>query len=278
MAWDKKLLATCKAFMQDQSKLELYRDYRDYLDPNQVRYFIWYVEDQIEAWRLDLSPEDYLYEWLMNDQETDWFRQYELEQYQEAFYNPFMEQHPEYQWQEDEVDEILWDIMYGLDMYDANVKHFDKGYNFYLLTNPENTLTVIDYPYKRFPEKYFKQLKVSQWWTEWSKAMCTLYDWAYWTLWICVHLNISLFEMVNIMKSKTLTVRKWSSIYLFNPFDWSGWCDTELILDWKFKFDLAEICVWIDWAKYGPRWYTPQEVYDWYHSVFDKNKVLSTYK
>lgn len=48
MARDQKLYDTCKEWMQKQDKLELFRDYNDYLDDDQVKKFISYVEDRIE--------------------------------------------------------------------------------------------------------------------------------------------------------------------------------------------------------------------------------------
>ena len=66
-----------------------------------------------------MDPEDYLYERFVN--ESNWFNDYEFEQYYEAFRKPFMDEHPEIEDQEDEVDEILRDLMYTLDMYDADI-------------------------------------------------------------------------------------------------------------------------------------------------------------
>ena len=74
-----------------------------------------------------------------------------------------MEQHPELADQEDVVDEILRELMYDMDMYDADIKHFDKDYNFYLLTDPEKTVCIRDYPYSfNYRNKYYQSLKLSQ--------------------------------------------------------------------------------------------------------------------
>lgn len=268
---DEKLLSTCREWMSKQDKLYLYRDYRDYLEPDQVKEFIWYVEDQIKEWRY-MSPEDYLYEWFTNEQ--DWFNEYELDQYYEKFRWPFMEQHPELADQEDVVDEILRELMYDMDMYDADIKHFDKDYNFYLLTDPEKTVCIRDYPYSfNYRNKYYQSLKLSQWWTESMKSMQTLLDWAYDYLWVCIHYNTNLFNFINMLKAKRLTVKKWSAVYLFNPYNGSGWCETDLERDWSFNLKLDEIGLGVDWARHWPWWYTPNEVYGWYHPYFDKNKI-----
>ena len=53
--------------------------------------------------------------------------------------------------------------MYDMDKYDANIEHFDKDYHFYLLTDPERTVCIRDYPYSfNFREKYYQSLKLSQ--------------------------------------------------------------------------------------------------------------------
>lgn len=266
-----KLKSICEEWMKKQDKLTLWRDYRDYLDDDQVRDFIWYVEDQMKDNRY-MDPEDYLYERFVN--ESNWFNDYEFEQYYEAFRKPFMDEHPELEDQEDEVDEILRDLMYTLDMYDADIRHRDKDYNFYLLTDPERTVCIRDYPRSfNYRNKYYQSLKVSQWWTENMKSMQTLFDWAYDYLWICIMYNCSLFDFINLMRAKRLTIKKWSAVYLFNPYNWSGWCETDLERDWSFNLKLNEIGLGVDWARHWPWWYTPQQVYDWYHPYFDKNKI-----
>lgn len=272
-----KLKSICEEWMKKQDKLTLWRDYRDYLDDDQVRDFIWYVEDQIKEWRY-MSPEDYLYEWFVN--EWSWFNEYEFDQYYEAFRKPFMEQHPELEDQEDEVDEILRDLMYTLDMYDADMDHRDNDYHFYLLTSPGKTVDILDYlrPVNVTRYKYFKSLKLSQWRkeTDPKSPLQTLFDWAYGCLWICIHYNWSLFDFINLMKAKRLTIKKWSAVYLFNPYNGSGWCETDLERDWSFNLKLNEIGLWVDWARRWPWWRTPSDVYWWIHSYFDKNKI--TYK
>jgi len=45
---DKTLLQHCKDWMSKQDKLTLWRDYRDYLEPDQVKEFLSYVETEIE--------------------------------------------------------------------------------------------------------------------------------------------------------------------------------------------------------------------------------------
>jgi len=270
---DEKLLSVCKDWMSKQDKLELFRDYNDYLDDNQVRDFIWYVEDQIKQKRY-MDPEDYLYEWFVNEQ--DWFNDYEFEQYYEAFRKPFMEEHPELADQEEEIDEILRDLMYDMDMYDSDVKHFDKDYNFYLLTDPCLTYELYDwsYPFIETKHKYIKYLQASQKWTANSTSMLELTRSGWYNgLWICIMLNISLFDMINIMRAKQLTVKKWTDIYLFNPYIWTGWDTTELTSDWTFRLNLDEIGFGVDWARHWPRGYTPDEVYWRYHPAFNKNRI-----
>ena len=109
-----------------------------------------------------MDPEDYLYEWFTNEQ--DWFNDFEVENFVDTFREPFIEQHPEYEDQEDEADEILRELMYDMDKYDANIKHFDKDYNFYLLTDPEKTYELYDgsYPFIETKHKYLKSLQRSQ--------------------------------------------------------------------------------------------------------------------
>lgn len=271
MARDQKLYDTCKEWMQKQDKLELFRDYNDYLDDDQVKKFISYVEDRIEQWDI-LEPEDYLYDWFT---EQWWFNDYENDWFYDKFMKPFEEQYGEEEWFDyNEAYEILRDLMYEMDLYDSDIKHFDKKYNFYLLTDPERTLTIYDYPYSiAFKWKYFNSLKRSQWWTDNCSSMRTLFDWAYDYLWICIHINYYLFDFINILKAKRLTVKKWSAVYFFEPFNWSWWCETELTSDWSFNLKLKEIWFWVDWARRWPRGYVPEEVYWWVHSYFDKNII-----
>ena len=279
---DETLLNTCKAWMSKQDKLELFRDYRDYLEPDQVKEFLSYVETEIEKWNL-LEPASYLYDWFCyeNRWAWDWFNSYEHDSFYEAFVKPFIEQHPEYEDQEDEVDEILRELMYDMDLYDSNIEHFDKDYNFYLLTDPEKTYELYDgsYPFIETKHKYLKSLQRSQWRTANSKSMLELTRSGWYNgLWICIMLNTSLFDIINIMKSNRLTVRKWTDVYMFNPYIWTWGDTTELTSDWTFKFILKEIWVWVDNARKWPWWYTPEEVYWRYHPAFDKNKVLSHFK
>ena len=118
-----------------------------------------------------MSPEDYLYEWFTNEQ--NWFNEYESDQYYETFRKPFMEEHPELENQENEVDEILRDLMYTLNMYDSNLRHFDKECNFYLLTDPCKTYELYDeqIPFVQYKHKYLKSLIASQNWTANSDSM-----------------------------------------------------------------------------------------------------------
>lgn len=266
--------------MSKQDKLTLWRDYRDYLEPDQVKEFLSYVETEIEEWRI-LEPEDYLYDWFTWEQNYNWFNTYEHDSFYEAFVKPFIERSPKYEDREDEVDEILRDLMYDMDLYDSNIEHFDKDYNFYLLTDPEKTYELYDeqIPFVEYKHKYLKSLQRSQSRTANSNSMSYLLHsgWYNW-MWICIMLNISLFDMINIMKSNRLTVRKWSDVYMFNPYIWTWGDTTELTSDWTFNFNLKEIWVWVDNARKWPWWYTPDEVYWRYHPAFDGNKVLSHFK
>lgn len=266
-----QLKQVCTDWMKKQDRLELYRDYRDYLSDDQVKEFLSYVETEMEDWYY-CDPESYLYSWFTDKQ--DWFNEYERQQYYDHFRWPFMEQHPELEEQEDEVDEILRELMYDLDLYNADIKHWNKSYNFYLLTDPSLTLWISDYPSSfTFRNKYYQSLKASQWWTENMNSMQTLLDWAYGYLWVCIHHNADLFDFINIMKAKRLTVKKWSAVYLFNPYDWSGWCDAELEHDWSFNLNLSEIGFGVDWARHWPWWRTPLDVYWRVHGYFYKNKI-----
>ena len=268
---DQKLLSVCKDWMSKQDKLELRRDYNDYLDWNQVAEFLDYCEKQIKEWNY-LEPSSYLYDYFT---EGNRFNDYENENFYEAFMKPFEEQYWEEEWFDyDEANEILRELMYDMDLYDANIEHFDKDYHFYLLTDPERTVCIRDYPYSfNYRNKYYQSLKLSQWWTENMKSMRILLDWAYDYLWVCIMYNCSLFDFVNLMKAKRLTVKKWSAVYLFNPYSWSGWCETELERDWSFNLRLNEIWFGCDDARKWPWWYTPDQVYWRVHSYFDKNRI-----
>lgn len=256
-----------------QRKLELYRDYNDYLDDDQVRDFLWYVEDQIKEWR-NMSPSDFLYERFTNEQ--NWFNEYEIDMFIQAFREPFIELNPEFADQEDEADEILRELMYDMDLYDACIDHFDKDYNFYLLTDPCLTYELYDeqIPFVEYKHKYLKSLQKSQWRTANSKSMNELLRSCWYNgEWICIMLNCSLFDIVNIMQSNKLTVRKWTDVYMFNPYIWTGWDTVELTSDWTFRFDIKEIGIGVDWARHWPRGYTPDQVYWRVHSYFDKNRI-----
>lgn len=269
--YNETLLKTCEAWMSKQDKLELFRDYNDYLDDNQVAEFISYCEDQIKNGNY-LEPESYLYDYFT---EQGWFNDYENENFYEAFMKPFEEQYWEEEWFDyDEANEILRELMYDMDLYDSCIEHFNKDYNFYLLTDPERTVCIRDYPYSfNYRNKYYQSLKLSQWWTEGMNSMKTLLDWAYDYLWVCIHYNTDLFDFINMLKAKRLTIKKWSAVYLFNPYNGSGWCETDLERDWSFNLRLNEIGFGVDWARRWPWWYTPDQVYGWYHPYFDKNKI-----
>ena len=275
MARDEKLYATCKEWMQKQDKLELFRDYNDYLEPDTVKDFIKYCKDEIAEGNY-LDPSSYLYDYFTWYQRYDWFNPYEQDQFHEKFYEPFLEEHPEIEdWSDEamEVDEILRELMYDLDLYDANIKHFDTDYHFYILTNPDKTALIYDYPYYRDKRYYLKSFQKSQGWTEHSTSMRELYDWAYDFLGMCIKVNMSLFDFINLMKAKQLTIKKGSCVFLFDPFNWSGWCDTEMTQDWTIRNNLKDISYGVDSGRSGPYGYTPDEVYWRVHSFFDKNKI-----
>ena len=198
------------------------------------------------------------------------------------YMEPFEEEFGEEEWFDySDAQEILRDLMYDMDKYDADIEHFDKDYNFYLLTDPEKTYELYDeqIPVVEYKHKYLKSLQKSQWRLAHSISMeHLLYSGWYNGLGICIMLNISLFDMINIMKSNRLTVRKGTDVYMFNPYIWTWGDTTELTSDWTFKFNLKEIWIWVDNARKWPWWYTPEEVYWRYHPAFDKNKVLSHFK
>ena len=78
--------------------------------------------------------------------------------------NPFIEEHPELEDEED-LSSALREAMYDCDKFDADIEHFNRiTYNFYLLTDPEKTIWIPDYPYDKLktPLKYFRSLKKSQ--------------------------------------------------------------------------------------------------------------------
>lgn len=269
-----QLKQVCTDWMKQQDRLSLYRNYDEYLDGNQVAEFLSYVETEIGKWNY-LEPSSYLYDWFTN--EKDWFNDYEFESYYEAFRKPFIEQHPELEDQEEEIDEILRELMYDMDLYDANIEHFDKDYHFYLLTDPCKTYELYDeqYPFVEYKHKYLKSLQRSQWWTANSTHMQELLRSGWYNgLWICIMLNYPLFNFINLMKAKKLTVKKWTDIYMFNPYIWTGWDTTELTSDWSFPLDINEIGFGCDDARRWCRWYTPDDVYWRYHPAFDKNKVI----
>lgn len=271
MERDQKLYDTCKEWMQKQDKLELFRDYNDYLEPDQVKDFLNYCKEEISNGNY-YEPATYLYDWLTWAQKYDWFNDYEQQEIYEKYRKPFEDEYGEEEWYDDcQADEILRDLMYDLDMYDSCIEHFDTDYHFYILTNPDKTALIYDYPYYKDKRHYLKAFQKSQWWTENSKSMFTMYDWAYDFLGLCVKVNINLFDFVNLMKAKQLTIKAWSSIFLFNPFNWSGWCDVDMERDWTIRN--KDIWFGIDDAKRGPRGYTPDEVYWWYHPAFNKNKI-----
>jgi len=262
--------------MSKQDKLTLWRDYRDYLEPDQVKEFLSYVETEIEKWH-DYEPSTYLYDRFTWYVHWDWFNQYENDQFYDTFMDPFEEQFGEEEWYDhDQAYEILRELMYDMDKYDADIDHFDKDYNFYLLTNPELTYELYDeqIPVVEYKHKYLKSLQRSQDWTAHSISMeRLLYSGWYNGLGICIMLNISLFDMINIMKSNRLTVKKGTDVYMFNPYIWTGWDTTELTSDWTFRLNLDEIGFGVDWAKRWPWWYCPSDVYWRVHSYFDKNRI-----
>jgi len=88
--------------------------------------------------------------------------------------DPFEEQFGEEEWYDhDQAYEILRELMYDMDKYDADIDHFDKDYNFYLLTNPELTYELYDeqIPVVEYKHKYLKSLQRSQDWTAHSISM-----------------------------------------------------------------------------------------------------------
>lgn len=267
----KELQTICEEWIEKQDKLELYRDYNDYFEWRTVSEILDYVEKEIEQWNY-LDPASYVYDFIACQ---DWYDSYEQESFYDAFMQPFIDEHPELEDEED-LYSAMREAMYNCDKFDANIEHFDKEYNFYLLTNPELTYELYDgsYPFIETKHKYLKSLQRSQWWTANSTSMRELLRSGWYNgLWICIMLNISLFDMINLMKAKSLTVKKWSVVYMFNPYIWTGWDTTELTSDWTFNLKLKDIWFGCDEGKHWPWWYTPEEVYGWYHPYFDKNKI-----
>lgn len=270
---DETLLSVCKEWMSKQNKLELFRDYNDYLEPDTVKDFIKYCKNEIAEGNY-LEPSSYLYDYFTWYVKWDWFNQYENDQFYDTFMDPFEEQYGEEEWYDhDQAYEILRELMYDLDLYDANIEHFDTDYHFYILTNPDKTALIYDYPYHRDKRYYLKAFQKAQGWTEDSKSMQELYDWAYDFLGLCVKVNMNLFDFINLMKAKQLIINKGSDIFLFDPFNWSGWCDTTMEHDWTIRNNLNDISYGIDAGRTWPYGYTPDAVYGWYHPAFDKNRI-----
>lgn len=254
--------------MKKQDKLELYYNYDDYLDNDQVKEFLDYCERQIEAGDVD-DPANYLYEFC----DDKWLDCYQQESFSNYFVDKFIEEYPELE--EEDIYSALREAMYNCDKFDANMEHFNKEYNFYLLTDPEQTIIINEYPSRdKYRYKFFNSLKYYQWRTEGSNQMQTLYDGAFNYLWICIHYNCSLFEFVKLMQAKKFTVKAWSSVYLFNPYEWSGWVEEELTRDWKLKMDRKHIGFGVDGGRKGPWGYTPDQVYGRVHSYRDKNCIV----
>lgn len=261
--------------MKKQPKLDLYRDYDDYLEDDTVKKFLDFVESRVKEGELE-ERDSYLYEFLCRHDWRDWFNSYEHDSFYEQFVKPFIEQHEnEYEFDEELLDEILRELMYDLDKYDACLGHFDKEYNFYILTNPEETVTIEDafIPAKVFKFKYYNSLIKSQGWTRNSTHMKELRDWAWWILWIAVKINCELSYMVELIKAKRLTIKAGSDVFLFNTYNWSWGCDTELTSDWTINNDRDNIWYGVDSWRTWPYGYTPNEVYGWYHPAFNKNKI-----
>ena len=82
----KELQTICEEWIEKQDKLELYRDYNDYLEPDQVKDFLSYVETEIEKWNL-LEPLSYLYDWFCyeNRWAWDWYLYYLIITYEKKF-------------------------------------------------------------------------------------------------------------------------------------------------------------------------------------------------
>ena len=81
------------------------------------------------------------------------------------YMEPFEEEFGEEEWFDySDAQEILRDLMYDMDKYDADIEHFDKDYNFYLLTDPCKTYELYDeqIPVVEYKHKYLKSLQKSQ--------------------------------------------------------------------------------------------------------------------
>lgn len=272
-----ELESICKEWMKGQPKLELFRDYDDYLEDDTVKQFLNFVDSRAKNWEME-ERDSYLYDFLAYHDWRDWFNSYEHDSFYDQFVKTFIDEHEDkYEFDEDWLDEILRELMYDLDKYDANLKHFDrKDYRFYIITNPDKTLTVCDdfIPPKVYECSFYKSLIKSQGWTRNSTHMKELRDWAWWILWIAVKINCSLSYMVELIKAKRLTIKAGSDIFLFNAYNGSWGCDTELTSDWTINNDRDNIWYGVDgWNRCWPYWYTPDEVYWWYHPAFDKNKI-----
>lgn len=288
MAYNETLQQKVIEFMSEQDKLELYYDYRDYLEWDQVREFIDYCEDGIKEFNIKDWVTDDICEWLLYDYFTsrtfNWLDDYQSDSFYEAFMRPFKEKYEEEEWYDDsDAYELLREEMYNQDKYDANMWHFNREHHFYILIDPENSFHQTEklkgwwcvWTYK-FDWPYMKSLMRSQWWTKgsYSYSDLTAEAWSY--CWICVKHNCSLFDFVRLVVADKLTVKKGSNIFLFDPFNWSGWTDVTLEKDRSFKIKNKKV-IWYgcDDARKWPFGYTPDEVYWLVHSYYDKNVVLN---
>lgn len=287
MAYNETLQQKVIEFMSEQDKLELYFDYNDYLEWDQVREFIDFCEENIKDydlkdWITDSICEALLFDYFDNN--DNWLRDYMSESFYSHFRAPFEEIYWEEEWYDDcEADELLWNEMYEQDKFDANMKHFDSKHHFYILIDPENSFYQTEklkgwwcvWTYK-FDWPYMKSLMRSQWWTKgsYSYSDLTAEAWSY--CWICVMHNCNLFDFIRLIVADKLTVKKGSDIFLFDPFNWSGWTDVTLEKDRSFKIkDKKVIWYGCDDAKKWPFGYTPNTVYGFVHSYYDKNIVLN---
>lgn len=280
MAYNETLKQMVQEFVSEQDKLELYFDYNDYLKWDQVREFIDFCEENIKDydlknWVTDNICEALLYDYFDN-QTYNRLSDYTSESFHEAFRKPFEEMYWEEEWYDDcEADELLWNEMYEQDKFDANMWHFDTDYHFYILIDPEwSYIDWSDNVSDFWP--YLRSLMRSQRRTKNSKSMKDLLWDAYYYCWICVMHNCNLFDFIRLMFADKLTVKKGSDIFLFDPFNWSGWTEVELDKDRSFKIkDRKKIWYGCDDAMKWPFGYTPNETYWRVHSYFDKNIVLN---
>lgn len=280
MAYNETLQQKVKEFMSEQDKLELYFDYNDYLEWDQVREFIDYCEENIKDYDIKNWVTDDICEWLLYDYFTsrtfNWLDDYQSDSFHEAFMRPFQEKYEEEEWYDDsDAYELLREEMYNQDKYDANMKHFDTNYHFYILIDPEwSYIDWSDNVSDFWP--YLKSLMRSQWRTKNSKSMKDLLWDAYYYCWICVMHNCSLFDFIRLVVADKLTVKKGSDIFLFDAINGCGWIDVTLTKDRSFKIkDRKEIWYGCDDARKGPFGYTPDSVYGFIHSYYDKNIVLN---